>query len=528
MKRKMWVVSLALLLVLSLTIAGCGGSEKAATEQQEEPEIMTIIVTDVPVMDWDPAIAGSPEPTTFFNTYETLLLYLPDTNTFKPVLAESYSKSEDGLVWNFKLRQGVKFHDGTDFNADAVKFSIDRTKNMKKSYSYIWDPVQEIKVIDDYTVQFILSKPAPLDMLVSAGYNAWIYSPTAVGTDYQKGTDWFNQGNDAGTGPYMVQSQVSGNQVILTKFDGYWGGWEGKHFDKVMIKSVVENATRRQMIEGGEADFVFTLMPEDMKALKDNPNIQIIPGKSYINVLCFLNTQKAPLNNKLVRQALAYSYPYQQMVDYVKLGYGAVAKDTVLPAALYGSTDKIPYTYDLEKAKALLEEAGFPNGGLTVDISVNSGEEDRKKAMEMWKSELAKIGVDLVINSMPWDSIYAKATSTNPEDRQNIATVQWWPTVVSPNDWYASLRSGESWNFCYTNDKEMDEAINAANDMLGIDRNKATEMYKAIGQKFADECLLINLWDEQMQGITNKSLKGYKPNPAYPICAFVYDLYREK
>jgi len=133
-----------------------------------------------PVTDWDPSVEFSNGIVSLNNVYETLLRYDPLEDKFVKLLATDYTTSSDGLTWTFTLRKGVKFHDGTNFNADAVKFSVERTINMNKGASFIWAPVDKVNVIDDYTAEFKLKYPAPLDLICSSGYAAFIMSPTAV------------------------------------------------------------------------------------------------------------------------------------------------------------------------------------------------------------------------------------------------------------------------------------------------------------------------------------------------------------
>jgi len=155
------------------------------------------------VTDIDPAYSFSGEIIAMANVYETLLVYtgVPEVT---PALATDYEVSEDGLTWNFSLREGVSFHDGTHFNATAVKYSIDRIIELGSGPVFIWDPLEEIKIIDEYTVQFILTYAAPLQRIISSAYGAWIYSPKTA--EIEDLHDWFNEGNDAGTGPYMIES----------------------------------------------------------------------------------------------------------------------------------------------------------------------------------------------------------------------------------------------------------------------------------------------------------------------------------
>ena len=233
MKRK---ISLFLIMVLIVTLfAGCGGgnaSNEGAANNSEEMDIIYYAFNSEPILNWDPSVMFSNGIVVLNNVYETLLRFDANDKTFENILATDYSQSEDGLSWTFHLREGVTFHDGEPFNADAVKFSIERTKEIGQGASYIWDSVSEIEIVDDYTVVFHLSYQAPIDLIVSSPYAAFIMSPAIA----DKGDEWFGEGNEAGTGPYMLESNSMGDEVILTEYKDYWNGWEGEHFEKAIIK----------------------------------------------------------------------------------------------------------------------------------------------------------------------------------------------------------------------------------------------------------------------------------------------------
>jgi peptide/nickel transport system substrate-binding protein len=482
-----------------------------------------------PVIDWDPSIGAGVENQVLFNVYETLLLYDAESNSFIPTLAESYEASEDGLKWTFRLREGVKFHDGTDFTAEAVKFSFERTRDMKKGVSYIWDALEDVEVVDDYTCRLVLRELAPVELMVSCAYGAYIMSPESVGADNDAGTVWFQQGNECGTGPYRLQSQVSGDEVVLTQFEEYWKGWDGEHFDKVMYKLVGENASRRQLLESGEADAVLGLMATDIEAVKDNENVQVIQYNTYENMLGFLNTEKPPLDNVKVRQALAYAWPVEDVIENVKLGYASPAKD-LIPATMWGANQGEPYySHDIEKAKSLLAEAGFPDGGFTLVYTYISGNEDRKKSAELYKSELAKIGIDLDIRGMQWDSMAAMAMADDPKDRQDILNMKQWCDLVAPSAWYdACVHSEEeiAWNFSYYKNPEIDSMIEEAYRLTATDQDAAAELYRAIGKTVAEDCIILYQGDETGTMILNAAFKGYRPNEAYKDVIFFYDCFR--
>lgn len=479
-----------------------------------------------PVINLDPSVAFSNEVIVLNNVYETLLKYDPFTKEFENVLAESYTVSDDMLTWTFKLRQGVKFHDGTDFNAEAVKYSVDRTKEIAKGASFIWDVVDSVNVVDAYTAEFKLNNPAPLNLVVASPYGAFIMSPATK----DQATDWFEAGNEAGTGPYTLESYTMGDEVVLSKFDGYWKGWEGKHFDKAIIKGIPETSSRRQLIEKGEADITIGLPPEDMKALETQGGVDLRYETSFINMMALLNTQKPPLDNPKVREALAYAFPYKDAVDYAIGGFATQAKGAI-PEGLWGhGDDLLQYQEDLDKAKALLDEAGIKEGELKLLLTYMSGDEGEKKCAELFKAELSKIGVELEIRAMPWESQWSMSKSTNVEDRQDIFMFYWWPDVSTPYSWLKSLFYTEdeiSFNLGYYSNKDVDKLIDDGYKASGSDLEAAENLFIQAQEKILAENPAIFVYDKQDLWALNPSVKGFTPNPSYPLVVFFYDMYRE-
>lgn len=514
---------LALVLLISVFASGCGGGGEQ--EGGVKDEILYMANYSAPVIDWDPSICFSIESLVMANFYETLLRYNTETDSFTPVLATEYDKSEDGLVWTFKIREGVKFHDGADMDAEAVVYSLLRSKNMNKGASFIWDPVDNIVATDDSTVEITLKYAAPLDLIVSCAYSAYIMSPEKA----ELGTDWFQEGNECGTGPYMLQSQVPGDEVIMTQYPEYWGGWEGKHFSKIIIKNIGENASRRQMIESGEADITNSLMVEDLKVLEKNPDVTVYQSSSFANTVGFFNTQSKPFDNKLVRQALNYAFPYEDVITYVSQGYSARPTGPI-PTAMWGSLEKPMYEHDLDKARELLAQAGYPDGGFDMQITYISGVEDRKKTAELYKSELEKLGVNVEIIGMPWDQMWEKAKSTNPEDRQDWLSISWWPDVVTPASWFKALYGTEEsiiFNLGYYSNPELDRIIEEADVYCATDRDKAAELYQEAGRIVLEDGVSTFVTDSKSIYTIRKNLKNFSEDPAYPYVLFFYDFYRE-
>lgn len=527
-KRIRNVCIVILLLLLSAAVLTAGGKKEAMEEGA--PSIAFVAHYDAPIIDWDPSICFSSEPQVFFNTYETLILFDANANEFIPVLATDYFPSEDGLVWTFNLRRGVKFHDGTDFTAEAVKFSYERTKNGQKGAAYIWEPLEEVRVVDDYTVELVFSQQAPVELIVSCAYAAFIMSPTAVGDDFEKGTAWFSEGNEAGTGPYTIQSQVQGDEVILTKFEDYWKGWEGEHFDKIVFKNIPENASRRQLLEKGDADLTIALTAQDLMELKNNPDVQVEIHTGYGNMIGFFNTKKAPTDNVYVRKALAYAYPYEQVVTHIRKGMAGVPTD-VIPRNLWGANQEMPFHFNLEKAKELLAQAGYPDGDITITYTYNSSDEERRMIAELYKSECAKIGVNLDIRGMTWDAMWEMAKSQNMDNRQHVITMKTGADLISPVAWYMPAVHTEEepvFNLAYYSNPEIDAMIEEAHTITSTDRERATELFLKAGQMLREDCPILYMGDEKLIAVLSKGFRGFVSNPAYTNIVFFYDCYREE
>ena len=226
-----------------------------------------IIATYDDVKDWDPATAFSLEVLPMSNIYETLLWLdaSKEEHVFYPALAMSYTKSDNSLIWTFKLRENVLFHDGSIFDAEVVKYVVERNQTFSQGPSYIWSSVDSVIVDSKYQVTFKLNQPAPLDRIVSSQYGAWMYSRNLQNLK----TESLRAGYGSGTGPYMFKKWVQNSEIRLEKFSNYWGGWNSKnYFDNVLIKTVSEASTRMQMIESGMVDYAVLIPNQLIEKLK--------------------------------------------------------------------------------------------------------------------------------------------------------------------------------------------------------------------------------------------------------------------
>lgn len=476
------------------------------------------------IKDWDPSIAFSLEVMMLANVYEPLLWYNPPGSDaqFTPALATDWSVSDDGLVWTFKLREGVTFHDGEPFNAAAAKAALDRTIAMKKGAWYIWASVESIDAPDDTTLLIRTKGPQPIDLIASSQYGAYIFSPKAA----EQGTDWFNQGNAAGTGPYKVRQWVKGQQVVLEQFADYWGGWTDKNFDRVILKPVTENATQVQMLKAGEADFI-SLVPADLvESLNQEAGIESYAIPSWKNSMYLINTKKYPTDNVKFRRALTHLWDYDTVVRDIYAGHAEVARG-VIPATMWGHNGKIQAPkFDPALARSLLEESGVPEQDWKVTMAYIGTSEEYKNSALLLQENARQVGLEIELLPGEWGVIWDRAK--NLDTAPNLQSMTWWPTYPTPNDWMIGLfRTEESalFNLSHYSSPEFDKVLDSGVDMEGPDRAKAIELYAEAQQKLMDDAVAIFYADIKTRVARREGIAGLQVNPAYNA-VFFYRIHR--
>jgi peptide/nickel transport system substrate-binding protein len=532
-KMKKNSIAILILLALALVLTACGGAnatpEPSAPEAEAEPAAaennVFIFAHNTGFPDLNPASSFSDDLLIMANCYETLTFYNTPASeeTLSPKLATAWESDADSMVWTFTLREDVTFQDGEPFNAEAVKAAIENTISLEAGASYIWAPVDTIEVIDEYTVQFNLLWPAPLDIIAAAGYAAWIYSPKAYA---ENGHEWFNEGNCAGTGPYTIQSYERGSRIVMTKNENYWGGWSDDQYDTAVFQIVEDPVVRQQMIEAGTASFTLDVPADNLTSLDARDDVVVYSNPAFQNLVGLFNTQKEPLNDPLVRQAVSYAFPYDQFMQGV-IGDRGTQSHGPIPSGIWGHSDDLfQYSYDLDKAKELLTEAGYPDGGFELIYTFATGDLDEQQAGELWKAELAKLGITLELRPMTWEAQWDLGMS-GPENAQDIYAIYWWPDYVSPISWlYGMYHSEEEtlFNLGYYNNPEFDELIDTADAISSTDREEATAMFIEAQEILINDAVSIFFYDMRNTHLARADVKGYVDNPAYPHVVFVYDL----
>ncbi len=290
--------------------------------------------------------------------YDGLLGFTPDMK-IKPELATSWEASKDARVFTFHLRRGVRFQDGTPFNAEAVKINFDRARDPThklRRYS-LYEMISSVDVVDEYTVRFTLRKPFGAMLYNFAHPASRIISPAAI-----KRGESFIARNMVGTGPFKFVSWTPGQEIVLERNPEYWESGRPM-VDRVVFKLVPEDASRVAMLLSGEAQFVFPVPGVQVDAVSRAANVAIQKRWSIYAYYVALNTQHVPFNNVAVRRALNYAVDKNALVRVILRGFGRPLDAPITPGVSgYSPVQPGGWPYDPAKAKALLTEAGFPRG----------------------------------------------------------------------------------------------------------------------------------------------------------------------
>lgn len=518
MRIKQALTTLPVLIAAVSLLAGCG---KGAREESKDDRVLYHAYYSEPYVTLDPSTEQSNGIKILYNVYETLTHYDDKSGEVTPELATKWSSNADATEWVFKLREDVSFHDGEKMNAAAVKDSIDRTIALGKGAAYIWDSVESIEVTGEYEVTFHLSYGASIPLISSAGYGAYIMSPRAIDKD----AEWFNEGNDGGSGPYTVAA-ISARAVTLSAYEDYRDGWKDNQYKNIYIQEVSDSGTRRELLENQEAQLASDFTEEDLTALSKENGITIVPANSFTNIILMLNTKSEPCSNADFRKALAYAFPYEETVHNV-LKDNAAQSRGMIPEGLWGhSDDLMQYSCDLKKAADYLEKSGLINATATVSYMGSDVAYDRM--LKIYKENLAQIGVNLKLLNMDWDAQMALAKSANPEDCQDIMLMKWWPDYADPAGWFTPLlmnnKDSAGYNFCYLDDDVFGAENQEAVRLTATDKDAAKELYIQMQERILNECYMIYAYNTKQHYAVSDTISGVYENPAYQTCVYYYDI----
>src|SRR6266496_1059209 len=430
-----------------------------------------------------------------------------------PVLAESHTVSPDGLVYTVKLRKGIKFHDGTDFKADAVKTNFDRVTNPDnklKRYG-LYSNIAKTDVVDDYTARITLKTPFSAFINNLAHPSGVIISPAALKAYGSKDIAF----HPVGTGPFKFVEWKATDYLKVAKFDGYWKPGYPK-VDTITWKPVVDNNTRAAVMQTGEAHFTYPVPYEMAEVLKAKPDLELVTAPSIIVRYLSMNTQQKPFDNPKVRQAINYAINKDAVAEVAFGGYATPA-DAIVPEGVEYSVKIGVWPYDLAKAKQLLTEAGYPNG-FETELWSAYNHSIAQKVTQVLQQQLQQIGIRTKITLLEAGQRVEKVESwQDPASAPVRLYYVGWSSSTGEADWaLRPLLYGESWppklfNTAYYKNPQVDADIKGA--LLTTNGTEKAKLYKDAQETIYKDAPWAPLVTEKLLSAKNKKLTGVYTMP---------------
>jgi len=452
----------------------------------------------------------------FYNIYEGLLRYPPGSTNLVPGLAESFDISADGKEYTFTLRKGLKFSDGSGFDANAVKWSIDRVMTTKGDPSWlVTDFVDHVDVVDKYSVKFVLKNPVAYfpSLVASVPYypvNPNIYPQDKLIRDPSE----LKGGKLVGLGAYKVASFKRDQEIVLDVNPNYYG--EKPKNDRIVIRYFADATTMRLALEKGEVDFVFkTLNPSDINDLEKSTKIQTIKAQGpYIRYICFL-TDTPPWNNRNLRQAIAAAVNRPELIEKVFMGQNAPLYSMV-PIGMWSHTDAFKTVHgdaNVEKAKKLLKEAGYDESNpLSFDLWYTPSHygDTEVDIAAVLKNQLEATGVMKVnVKSAEWATYRDNwANKVMP-----VWLLGWYPDYIDPDNYtsaFAGTAGSKGLGIHFSN-PEWDKKL--VEGQTVTDMAKRTAVYQTLQEWWTQEVPTAPLFQGTLYIFSQKNVRGITISP---------------
>lgn len=541
MTKKYYTYLLA--VVLMLIMAACtSDSEVEVTDEDGNTEeantggdLVASYATDVSSLD--PAGQNDLPSDQRRNVIYEGLLYLNDDLEPEPRLATDYEQTDE-TTWVFNLREGVQFHDGTEFNAEAVKANIERIVDpaVASSRANIFEMVEEVNIVDDYTVEIVTEYPfaalpnylahdaggmvskvvidedyqnaideAELDITLDEFYD----QRTAGGEEYEKtagdvgrATGTIVEQKPVGTGYMQFQSRSPGENVVVERFDDYWD--EPAKLDTITFKVVAEDASRIAELESGQSHFIQGFDNGQWERIENHPEMETHPVYNLSNEYVGMNTQKGPLKDKRVRQAIGHMVDKETIMEGIYYGVGRTMKGALQEEILGYNEDLEDLDYNPERAKELLEEAGYGDG---FDMTIMTNDTPERVDLAIYlQEELKTVGINLNIEQLEWGA-YLEAVSNGEHDLFILG----WPNPVGDPDqgiWplFHSSMQGTPGNRSFFDNAEVDDLLEQGRREL--DDTKREEIYQEIDKILVEEQPAVFIRQSQSANAARTEVEG--------------------
>lgn len=453
------------------------------------------------------------------NIFDTLVKYEKEGSKIIPGLAESWKSSEDGLTWVFKLRQGVLFHDGTAFDANAVAFNFQRWMNEKSPYhigqfsywNYIFGGfpgfVESVNTLSDYSIEIKLSKPYAPFLSALAMPVFGIASPEAI----QKYGDKIYK-YPVGTGPFIFKSWEQNESIVLTRNKSYWGG--NAKVDEVEFRVISSSKDRLEQLKQGTIYIADDLGTDDVPLVEKDPKLQLYLRPGFNVGYMAINNDKPPFNNREVRTAISYAINKEGLIRDVFNDLAKPAK-TFVPPLLWGYNESIePHEYNPEKARELLIKAGYPYGFKTTLWVMNSPRNYFPKPIQVAqyiKENLKEVNIETTIKDFNWDEYLTRIANGEHE----MALIGWTGDFIDPDNFLYTLLSsgnakpGQAGNYSFYKNETVDQLLIEARQNSDIVFRKS--LYEKLLKIVNYDTPSVPLVHTMPVLAARKSVKGYVP-----------------
>ena len=544
MGKRRWL--LLLVAACALALGGCGGDDgddEGGEDGGETGGTLVFAGASDPVVIDGALVSDGESIRVVTQIFETLIGLKAGSTDLVPALATEWEVSPDAKTYTFTLRDGVKFHDGTDFNAEAVCFNFDRWYNFKgplqsSSASYYWQSFfggyaknesedlspslyKSCEAKDDTTAVVTLTKPSA-SMLGALTQQAFsIASPKALeefkadaGTvDEETGfrpTGTFGTEHPIGTGPFKFESWKRADRLVLAKYDDYWG--EKAKLDKVIIRPIADNAARLQALQNDEIQGYDLVEPQDVPTIEGDENLQVLERPAFNVAYVTINQKQKPMDKLEVRQAVAYGLDREAVVNNFYGGRGVVAKEMMPPEVMGYADDVTEYSYDPEKAKSLLQKAG-----LTLPVPIDFWYPtdvsrpympDPKRNFEAFAASLNKSGFKVTPHSAPWSPDYLGRVDEGTAGHLNL--IGWTGDFADPDNFIGVFFQSFSPQFGFRN-PELFNLLDQGE--AEADEGKREEIYQQANRLVMDYLPAVPYAHSKPALGFRADVEGYVPSP---------------
>ncbi len=456
----------------------------------QRTDLVVGVVLEPPNLDPTAGAAAAIDEIVYANVFEGLT-QIGSGGEVQPGLAESWEVSEDGKVYTFKLHEGVKFHDGTAFDAEDVKFSLDRARGADSTNAQkpLFEAIDTVEVVDPTTVKVTLKQPQG-----SFLYNMGWGDAVIVAPESAEG----NKENPVGTGPFKFDNWAKGSSITIVKNPDYWG--DPAALEKAEFRIIPDAAAAIPALLSGDVQ-AFPNMPagDALPQIQSDPRFEVVVGATEGETILSTNNGKEPFNNLKVRQAIAHALDRQAIIDAGSAGLGVPIGSHFSPANAAYVDLTGTYPHDIAKAKELLKEAGFENGfKATLKLPPPAYARDGGQVIA---SQLREIGIDLEIIPVEWAQWLDQVFKEKDYDLSIVSHTE-------PND--IGIYARDDYYFDYHN-PEFNKVI--AELDVTADQEKRNELYKQAQKILADDAVngflfelpKIGVWDAKLQGMWENS-----------------------